>query len=165
MSNWNYFYLIKIEYLGFRYHGWQKQPKHKSVHAMIDKTFDFIFKHDNYRTLGCGRTDAKVSANDFAFELFTVDKCIPEQLLKRLNINLPTDIRVKSIQEVNASFNIIQDVKLKEYHYYFSFGEKYHPFNAPFIYDFGKKLDIKLMKKAAKTYEGVHNFKRFCFSV
>lgn len=161
MANWKYFYLIHIEFLGFRYHGWQKQPNHKSVHGMIDKTFDFIFKHSNYRTLGCGRTDAKVSADDFAVELFTTERQELAQLLKRLNHNLPTDIRAKFIKEVDASFNVIQSARTKEYHYYFSSGEKSHPFNAPFIYDFGKKLDIAKMKEAVSYFKGIHNFKRY----
>lgn len=161
MANWTYFYLIRIEFLGFRYHGWQKQAKYKTVHGMIDKTFDFIFQHANYRTLGCGRTDAKVSADDYAFELFTQEKLVPEQLLTELNSNLPSDIRAKSVQPVNPDFNIIQSVRSKEYHYYFSFGEKSHPFMAPFIRDFGKELNTAKMQEAAKLFEGTHNFRRY----
>lgn len=161
MANWNYFYLIRIEFLGFRYHGWQKQEGLRTVNGMIDKTLLFILGHGEFRTLGSGRTDAKVSANDFALELFTKQEIIPEQLHKRLNINLPSDIRAKSVKEVDATFNIIQDAKVKEYHYHFSFGEKSHPFNAPTIRDFGKHLDISLMQAAAQKFVGEHNFKRY----
>ncbi len=48
MANWNYFYLVRIEFLGFRYHGWQPQPGLKSVQGMVDKTFKFIFQHENF---------------------------------------------------------------------------------------------------------------------
>lgn len=161
MANWKYFYLIRIEFLGFRYHGWQKQEGFRSVNGMIDKTLLFILGHERFRTLGCGRTDAKVSAHDFAFELFTHEEIIPSQMLKRLNLNLPSDIRAKTIEEVGAGFNIIQNAKLKEYHYHFSFGEKSHPFNAPTIRDCGKHLDIECMKTAAREFEGTHNFKRY----
>ncbi|MEQ9403834.1 MAG: tRNA pseudouridine(38-40) synthase TruA [Cyclobacteriaceae bacterium] len=161
MANWNHFYLVRIEFLGFRYHGWQKQKGLKSVHSMIDKTLLFVLEHNNFRTLGCGRTDAKVSADDYAFELFCMDPIIPEQLLHRLNRNLPSDIRTKSVMEVNANFNIIQDAHIKEYHYLFSFGEKSHPYNAPLIRDFGKLLDIGKMIDAASVFEGKHTFKRY----
>lgn len=161
MANWTHFYLIRIEFLGFRYHGWQKQAKLRSIHGMIDKTMLFILEHESFRTLGCGRTDAKVSADDYAFELFLNEEVVPEQLLHRLNKNLPSDIRAKSVTTVNADFNIIKDAKIKEYHYYFSFGEKSHPFNAPIIRDFGKTLDIGTMTQAASLFEGVHNFKRY----
>jgi tRNA pseudouridine38-40 synthase len=161
LANWTYFYLIHIEFLGFRYHGWQKQANTKSVHGMIDKTFDFIFDHANYRTLGCGRTDAKVSADDYALELFTNEEQLPEQLLERLNLNLPSDIRAKSVKAVSADFNVIQSARTKEYHYYFSSGEKSHPYNAPFIRDFGKQLSMENMEEAVKFFEGRHNFKRY----
>ncbi len=161
MLKYTHFYLIRIEFLGFRYHGWQKQPKYKSVHGMVDKTLEFILGHTNFKTLGCGRTDAKVSADDYAFELFFNDEIVPEKLLHSLNKNLPSDIRAKSINIVDSAFNIIQHAKIKEYHYHFSSGEKSHPFNAPFIRDFGKALHINNMQEAASLFKGVHNFKRY----
>ena len=161
MAKWNHYYLIRIEFLGFRYHGWQKQEKLPSVQGQVDKTCLFIFKHDNFKTLGCGRTDAKVSAEDFAFELFINEHQEPQELLNNFNHNLPADIRVKSVEIVDSKFNIIQDSKIKEYHYTFSFGEKSHPYNTPFIRDLGANLNIALMTKAAKLFEGVHDFKRY----
>ena len=161
MARWTHFYLIRIEFLGFRYHGWQKQSKYRSVQGMIDKTFEFIFQHENFKTHGCGRTDAKVSADDFAFELFVTQNLSPPDLLKDLNKNLPSDIRVKSVEAVGPEFNIIQNSKEKEYHYYFSSGEKSHPFNAPLIRDFGAQLNMELMMEAAKLFNGKHNFKRY----
>lgn len=161
MSKWSNFYLIRIEFLGFRYHGWQKQPKFRSVQGMMDKTFEFIFQHKNFKTHGCGRTDAKVSANDFALELFTKEELSTDKLCTWLNDNLPSDIRTKSVEIVTSDFNIIQHSKEKEYHYYFSSGKKSHPFNAPLIRDFGANLDIPKMKEAAALFKGVHNFKRY----
>lgn len=163
MAKWGKFYLIRIEFLGFRYHGWQKQPNFRSVQGMVDKTFEFIFQHKDFKTHGCGRTDAKVSADDYAFELFVLKgfQIEPEKLLMKLNKNLPSDIRAKSIAEVNSEFNIIQNSSVKEYHYYFSSGIKSHPFNAPLIRDFGSELNIEKMKEAANCFLGKHNFKRF----
>lgn len=161
MARWNNFYLIRIEFLGFRYHGWQVQPGLKSVEGMMNKTFEFIFQHQNFKVLGCGRTDAKVSANDFPLELFLNEKINPSSLLHELNKNLPFDIRAKSVKEIDANFNIIQHSKIKEYHYYFSFGEKSHPFNAPFMINYEEQLDITIMQKAVQAFIGTHNFKRF----
>ena len=161
MARWTKFYLIRIEFLGFRYHGWQVQPGLKSVEGMINKTFSFILEHENFKVLGCGRTDAKVSADDFAFELFLNETIDLTLLLEELNSNFPFDIRAKSVEEIGADFNIIQHSKIKEYHYYFSFGEKSHPFNAPFIINFGEHLNIPLMQEAVKEFIGTHNFKRY----
>ena len=37
---------------------------------MIDKTLKFILEKKRFKTLGSGRTDAMVSAQEAAFELF-----------------------------------------------------------------------------------------------
>ncbi|MEQ9304730.1 MAG: tRNA pseudouridine(38-40) synthase TruA, partial [Marinoscillum sp.] len=161
MANWTHFYLIRIAFLGYRYHGWMKQPGLKTIHGMIDKTMTFILGHDTYRTLGCSRTDAKVSAEDYAFELFTMEVLKPEHLLEQLNTNLPNDIRAQSMSVVDSSFNIIQDVKVKEYHYHFTFGDRPHPFIAPTIHYFSETLDINLMKEAAGIFQGAHCFRRY----
>ncbi len=162
LPRWSTHILFRIEYLGFRYHGWQKQPGVKTVQGMIDKTLKFVLGEQRFRTLGSGRTDAKVSADDFVVGLFLMHK--PENLdsfLEEFNKNLPSDIRAKNIHYVDAKFNVIQDAKLKEYHYYFSFGEKAHPFSAPFVCNMGESLNIEAMQQACEAFVGVHNFKRY----
>jgi tRNA pseudouridine38-40 synthase len=65
-----YFYVITIQYLGYRFHGWQKQPNVKTVHLMVDRTLNFILEGKQFKSLSSGRTDAMVSAECAAFELF-----------------------------------------------------------------------------------------------
>ena len=105
--------------MGYRFHGWQKQPNTKTVHLMIDKTLRYILKNQSFKTLAASRTDAKVSAQEAAFELFLKDEPIKDLsiFLEEFNTNLPQDIRALSIEEVSSDFNIIQDSKYKEYHY------------------------------------------------
>ncbi len=85
-----------------------------------------------------------------------------EKLLLDFNINAPSDMRALKIERVSDGFNIIQHPKLKEYRYYFCFGEKMHPYSAPFLTRFRGNLDIDLMQTGAKLFEGFHNFKRYC---
>lgn len=160
MSNWTNFYLIRIEFLGFRFHGWQKQPGLKTVHLMVDKTIEFVLGHSDFKTLGCGRTDSKVSADDYPLELFCNQE-IKADFIDRLNQEFPGDIRALSIEKVQADFNILQQPKIKEYHYYFSFGEKNHPFAASLIYNETSGLDLEKMQKAARMIQGVRNFRSF----
>ncbi|WP_339751639.1 tRNA pseudouridine(38-40) synthase TruA [uncultured Winogradskyella sp.] len=165
MFDKRFYYLIKIQYLGYRFHGWQKQPDVKTVHLMIDRTLKFIFKDIRFKTLGAGRTDAMVSANEAALELFIYNEPISnfDTFLELFNQNLPQDIRALSIKEVDKNFNVIQDSKLKEYHYVFSEGQKNHPFCAPILTTILEPLDVELMKKGAKLFEGSHNFKTYCY--
>ncbi len=165
MFDKRYYYLIKIQYLGYRFHGWQKQPDVKTVHLMIDRTLKYILKDIRFKTLGAGRTDAMVSANEAALELFIYNEPITDfdAFLDLFNLNLPQDIRALSIKEVDKVFNVIQDSKLKEYHYVFSQGQKNHPFCAPILATILEPLDVNIMKKGAKLFEGTHNFKTYCY--
>ena len=159
-----FFYLVSIQFLGYRFHGWQKQPKVKTLHLMIDRTLKYILKDKRFKTLGAGRTDAMVSANQAAFELFLEEPINDlDAFLQEFNYNLPQDIRAMDIEMVDADFNIIQNSKIKEYIYLFSEGTKNHPFCAPILATFLESLDVELMKKGAKLFVGTHYFKSYCY--
>lgn len=157
-----FYYLIHIQYLGFRYHGWLKQPKVQTVEGMVHKTLLFLFEHSDFKILGCSRTDSKVSANHSAFELFLKEPVDMEQLLIDLNKNLPNDIRALKVEEVDSHFSIINAPRTKEYTYLFAFGEKCHPFCAPLLCSFQETLDIDEMKAGALLFQGTHNFIQYC---
>ena len=155
-------YVVEIQYLGFRFHGWQKQNNVKTLHEMIDKTLHFVLKDERYKSLGVGRTDAMVSANNYFFQLF-LDKEIDEEwFIRFFNENLPPDINALAIKRTPIGFDLINCPKTKEYHYYFSFGNKNHPFAAPFMVNIAEKLDIEIIKKGANLFQGEHYFHKYC---
>jgi len=159
-----FFYVITVQFLGYRFHGWQKQPNLKTLHFMIDRTLNYVLEGAYFKTLSTGRTDAMVSAEQTAFELFLKDP-LPDKasFLELFNRNLPQDIRALGIKEVDKAFNIIQHSKTKEYHYLFSEGQKNHPFCAPIMTTILDPLDIELIGEGAKLFEGTHNFKAYCY--
>lgn len=167
MQRKRFYYLIKVQYLGFRLHGWQKQPSVKTVEGLITKTLRYVLPEEKYKILGTSRTDAMVSSGGSAFELFLEENPLKDldAFLELFNINLPQDIRAISVEEVDSTFNIIQHPKLKEYLYLFSFGSKNHPFCAPFMANFQENLDIEKMKMAAGFFKGQHNFSNYCVRV
>lgn len=159
-----YFYVINIQFLGYRFHGWQKQPNVKTLHLMVDRTLNFIMEGKYFKSLSSGRTDAMVSAESAAFELFLREPLEDQDaFLKLFNKNLPQDIRALSIREVDAAFNIINHSKVKEYLYLFAYGEKCHPFCAPIMTTILDDLDIDLMKEGAKLFEGENYLKTYCY--
>lgn len=159
-----YYYLIYIQYLGYRFHGWQKQPTVKTLHLMVDRTLNFILEGKPFKSLSSGRTDAMVSAEKAAIELFLTEPIEDlKAFLALFNHNLPQDIRALNIKEVDAEFNIIKNSKTKEYIYLFAFGEKCHPFCAPIMTTILDDLDIEIMKEGAKLFEGEHYFKSYCY--
>ncbi|WP_299889768.1 tRNA pseudouridine(38-40) synthase TruA [uncultured Lacinutrix sp.] len=162
--NKKYYYLITIQYLGYRFHGWQKQPDVKTLHLMVDRTLNFILEGKRFKSLASGRTDAMVSAEETAIELFLYEPITDKNaFLKLFNTNLPQDIRALTIKEVDEKFNIINNPKVKEYLYLFAFGDKFHPFCAPILTTILDDLDVNLMKQGAKLFEGEHYLKTYCY--
>ena len=159
-----FYYLISLQYLGFRYHGWQKQPDVLTVEHMLNKTLNYVLEGKRFKVIAAGRTDAMVSVNQTYAELFIYeDELDLDVFIKLFNKNLPQDIRCLSIEETTADFNIIQHPKVKEYLYFFCIKEKMHPFCAPFMVNLQEDLDIELMKIGASLFEGQHDFYSFTF--
>jgi len=106
-----------------------------------------------------------VSTQDAAFELFLNDKPLDDydEFLELFNHNLPQDIRALAIKEVDENFNIIKHSKVKEYLYLFAHDDKFHPFCAPIMTTILEELNIELMIKGAKLFQGKHNFKTYCY--
>ena len=98
-----FYYLLKFQYLGFRYHGWQVQPAVKTVQKMVEKTLSFVLEHSDFKILGASRTDAMVLAEESAFELFVKKPLDTVDLMARLNKSLPNDIRILSVSAVDAA--------------------------------------------------------------
>ena len=80
-----------------------------------------------------------------------------------MNINLPQDVKILSMEVVPKKFQVINSPKTKEYHYSFAYGSKTHPFCAPFLTNILDDLDIELMKQGVKIFEGEHNFIQYCY--
>lgn len=164
MFDKRFYYLLKIQYLGFRYHGWQKQPDVLTVERMMERTFSYVLDRKNFKLLASGRTDAKVSANVAYVELFLKDAPLPDDdFLSLLNANLPQDIRCLEITQVTKEFNVMDAPSAKEYVYLFSYGEKNHPFAAPFMINISGTLDIDIMKEAAQQFVGEHDFRSYAY--
>ena len=89
-------YLLKIQFLGFRFSGWQKQTNAKTIHDIVDKSLSFVLLDEIYKTVGMSRTDAKVSANKYFVQLFINKKLEEEVFVKSLNKNFPQDFKVIS---------------------------------------------------------------------
>ncbi len=162
MQPQRYTYLIKFQYLGFRYHGWQQQPNVKTLEGRVRKTLKFVFEGKKFNVISAGRTDAMVSVQQTYIQLFTYHP-LAIDFLSVFNKNLPPDLRALSIQEKDLNYNIIQAPKFKEYLYFFTFPTKVHPFAAPFMANFLEDLDLNKMKSAARLFEGKKDFYSYAF--
>lgn len=157
------YFLLQIQYLGFRYHGWQKQPGVKTVEEMLSRTVAFVLGHTEFKLLASGRTDAMVSAAHSLVELFLNKGQLPQDFFILLNENLPPDIRLLDLEEVDAQFNVIDSPLQKTYLYLFAHGQKLHPFAAPLMAQITEELDLSIMIEAASLFEGEHNLINYVY--
>lgn len=155
-------YLFHVQYLGLRYAGWQRQEGVRTIQGTLERSFRYLLGEERYKILGAGRTDAGVSANRAAFELFSPIPIDLDSICYQVNKYLPSDIRLLEVKEVGKNFNIIHDVAWKEYRYNLAFGEKFHPFAGGYLSYFAGNPDIHLMREGLALLQGMHDFRRFC---
>jgi tRNA pseudouridine38-40 synthase len=94
-----------------------------------------------------------ISSQDLGGEL--------QEFRTELNTNLPQDIQILDMEVAREDLNIIGDISLKEYGYFFTLGKEHHPFSAPFSTHFTGDLDLPLMREVAPVFEGEHYFHNF----
>lgn len=152
-------YKVVCSYDGRNYAGFQSQ---KNALAIQDVIEDVLFKifHEKIRIIMSSRTDAGVHAK---YQVFHFDSNQEKDLGKlkySFNSLLPKDIHVSDIKKVSEKFHARYSVKKKTYEYLINVGE-YDVFLDGYAYQCFYKLDLDLMKKGAKLFEGTHDFSSF----
>ncbi|MGA2297091.1 MAG: tRNA pseudouridine(38-40) synthase TruA [FCB group bacterium] len=156
--------ILKIEYDGTNYAGWQIQPNAVTIQEEIEKA---LFKICGYRInlIAAGRTDAGVHArgqvaHGIIPEEQKIKFSIPDYKISHaLNSNLPDDIRIISGRIVPTTFHARYDAIAREYSY------SIHTANSVFLRRFSTlikyKLDYELLKKSSEIFIGIHDFTTF----
>lgn len=153
-------YLMTFSYDGTNFNGYQKQNGYRTVEEELENALFFINNHQETCVVSSGRTDKGVHALCQKAH-FDISVNITDYKLKRaLNSNLPDDIHVISVLQVEDDFHARYMVKKKTYKYYLNMGE-YSPQERNYVYQYCKNLNVDNMKKAIKYFVGVHDFKSF----
>ncbi|MDD5270650.1 MAG: tRNA pseudouridine(38-40) synthase TruA [Candidatus Omnitrophica bacterium] len=152
--------LLKIEYEGTGYSGWQSQKNARSIQDTIEAALKRITGR-KARLISCGRTDAGVHAVAH-FANFKTTSCIPLHKLQRaLNGVLPKDIVIKNVKEAAPGFHARFDAKSKTYRYTIITGSSPSAIERNLASYIPYELNLPLMKKEAKALVGKHDFKSF----
>ena len=155
-------YLIKIEYDGTKFVGWQYQKNGSSIQEKIEKALKKIF-NCKIRINGAGRTDKGVHAFG-QFANFTLKKKIEDKnkFLNSINFFLRKNlISIITVSKKNKEFHARHQAKERIYEYHITNRQGSLSINKYKSWHIKKKLDIKLLKKAAKLLEGTHDFSTF----
>ena len=148
---------LTLKYLGTAYHGWQVQKTEVSVAQTLEKGLSMVCGHP-VKVIGCGRTDAGVHAEHYVANFRTESRIPVDRLPFAVNTHIPEDIVVKAAYEVADDFNAIGSCIQKEYTYRIYNSRIKNPFYVHRAYFYPKKLDEDLMDRAARMFEGTHDF-------
>tara|TARA_A100001011_G_scaffold391436_1_gene476912 strand:+ start:613 stop:1353 length:741 start_codon:yes stop_codon:yes gene_type:complete len=156
-----YNYQIIIEYDGTKFNGWQYQKNGFSIQGEIEKVLKKILKK-KIRLIGSGRTDSGVHAIGQSAN-FLYDNLINERkFINSLNHFLnKKSITIISIKRKSFNFHSRYDAKKRIYKYIIINRQSYLALEKNRAWLVKQKLNVSLMKKAAKFLLGTNDFSAF----
>lgn len=151
-----------IAYDGSGFAGYQVQPNSRTVQQELMKVLETIHKGQIIQVVASGRTDARVHATGQVIH-FDTNLTIPVTgWLKALNVLLPEDIRVLTIEETDSSFHARYHTSGKTYRYKWDRSPVISPFTRNFMVHTKQRPNVEAMRRAAEAVLGTHDFSSFC---
>jgi tRNA pseudouridine38-40 synthase len=151
----------RLAYDGTQYQGFQRQkPGVPTVQAAIEDALQAILNRPITIT-GAGRTDSGVHASGqvIAFEADWQHR--PLDLLRAANANLPADIALQSLGEVDESFHPRFDARSRTYVYQMVIAPVRDPLRERYFWQHRQILALAPMREAAQHLVGEHDFATF----
>jgi tRNA pseudouridine38-40 synthase len=153
-------YKIVLSYDGTDYHGWQRQPKKRTIQGMIEGALSKIAQK-KIAVVGAGRTDAGVHAQGQVANFKAAFKIAEAELLNGLNALLPDDIRVTDLEKVPLDFDARRNARRKIYQYRIWHSRKINPFVFRYVLHWPYPFDLKPMRDAARRFQRIGDFSGF----
>lgn len=149
-----------VRYDGSNYHGWQNQDHLITVQSCIEKALSRVANHP-VAVICAGRTDAGVHATAQVIHFDTEADRSDHAWVFGANSNLPHDISLTWVKEVDRDFHARFSAISRRYRYVI--------FNQPvrpailhrYISWCHKELDVERMQIAAQHLIGEHDFNAF----
>ena len=155
-------YMLKIEYVGSNFVGWQIQKNGVSIQQKIEKSLYKILRK-KIKIIGAGRTDKGVHARA-QYANFKIDKKINDKksFINSINFFLKKSfITIIDIKRKNLNFHSRHSAKERIYEYVIINRLGSISIDRDRAWHIRKKLDLKLLKKGAKILEGTHDYSTF----
>ena len=150
---------LTLEYDGTNYVGWQRQDNGRSIQGEIETALQKLLQ-ETVNVIGAGRTDAGVHARGQVAN-FRTETTLPLEDIKRgLNALLPDDIVVLEVDDVPMGFHARYSAKERMYSYLITRIPSALLRNYSWYVKY--RLDLDLMRQAAATIVGSHDFESFC---
>jgi tRNA pseudouridine38-40 synthase len=150
---------LTIEYAGTRYSGWQIQRNARTIQGEIDRAVRTVTGRSDFELYGSGRTDAGVHALAQVAHLDVSTNVPAEQLRRRINDELPTDINILAADQVPHRFHARRDAVARRYLY--QIARRRTAFAKAFVWWVKEPLALDRMRGAARDLVGMRDFKAF----
>ena len=155
-------YQILIEYVGTNFRGWQVQKKGKTIQGLLQEKISKLLK-EKIILFGSGRTDSGVHAIEQSAHFDCKNKIVNlEKFLNSINHFLIKDgIAILKLRKRNKNFHARFSARLRIYKYVIINRLTGTVLEKNRGWHIIKKLDLGMMKKAAKKFIGTKDFSTF----
>ncbi len=151
---------LTLEYDGTRYRGWQSQKNtERTVQGVLLRAARELFEEE-IALGGAGRTDAGVHALGQVAHLKAKRRLSEGDIERGLNDRLPFDVNVLSVEPAPPGFHARHDALSRTYLYRIS--RRRTAFDKRYVWWVKDRLNFTAMRRAAKLFEGRHDFASFC---
>jgi tRNA pseudouridine38-40 synthase len=150
---------LEIEYDGTDFHGWQIQPRLRTVQGEIQEKLKTILGHE-VNLIGAGRTDVGVHALAQVANFRTDNPLETESILEGLNGLLHHDVVIKNAQEVDPDFHARYGATSRLYGY--KVCRRRSALLRRYAWEVLYSLSTDEMVKATEHIQGEHDFSSFC---
>ncbi len=152
---------LVIQYQGTHFHGWQWQPKYRSVQEEIEKAISTV-AGSRITLYGAGRTDSGVHAAAQVAHFNIISKIPPSKWASILNGYLPSGILIRASAGVNNDWHARFSATYRRYRYTLYNEKLPNLFVKPFSWHYyHAPLDESLIYSALKPLIGKHHLAAF----
>ncbi len=151
--------VLKIEYDGTGFLGWQLQPEGRTVQGVLEAAIQKILQAE-IRATAAGRTDAGVHATGQVVHFRTDSDMVVDRLKKGLNGILPPDVRVLEAAQTTGDFHARFSAVGRRYVYRII--RRPSAVRRHFAWHVAFPLDVAAMRRACAPLSGRHDFTSFC---
>lgn len=151
-------YFFEIAYKGTNYKGWQTQHNAITVQEVVEDSLSKL-TGAKIEIVGSGRTDTGVHCEQQFFHADIEKSIVLKDFQHRMNVLLPKDISIQSIQKVKPETSARFDAISRTYNYRITLVK--NPLLEGLALHYFKSADVTTMNKAAALLLGEHDFKSF----
>jgi tRNA pseudouridine38-40 synthase len=150
---------LVVAYDGTDFRGWAAQTGQRAVQSTLTEAVRRATGED-VEIIGASRTDSGAHALGQVCHFDTVVDMETDKWPRVLNNLLEADLAVQSAEDVAADFNCRFCADYRRYRYRINLGPR-NPFTTRFVHEYGRQVDLSVMKEAASLIVGTHDFRGF----